>query len=111
MSETSKPHNLPRGGRDKDSSPRGEHQSAPSNQHSELRAAIQVLQESYDHGHPDDLAKCPGAFETLDGFVEQLEVYEKALTKLAGWNNWRGEDVQDIARETLASNPAKRPES
>ena len=44
--------------------------------HSELSAAIQVLQDAYDHGHPDDLAKCPWAFEVLAGLVEQLETLQ-----------------------------------
>lgn len=53
---------------------------------------MRVLQDAYDHGHPDDLAKCPWAFEVMDGLVEQLEAAQEAAQK-----NWDEHSERKLA--------------
>lgn len=92
-----------------------------ANQHSEFESAMRVLQDAYDHGHPDDLAKCPWAFEVMDGLIEQLETVQRqalAADRALDWiaQNHREVIIEmptpifaDLREAGRASNPASSP--
>ena len=59
--------------------------SEPLSRSSEGYQALDLLQSAYDHGHPDDLALCPAAFETLEGLLEKLEAQRKVINEARGY--------------------------